>query len=487
MPLPGQGATPRPAIWIDVEDLFQYAEHNSRLSGIQRLAGELYRALRDQPDGPAIGFLRIDGSGRAFVPVGWDEVAAVLDGLSGGTGFRSAAVAAGRAPVPAVRRPGRVSRLARAAAKGVRSRLPPEAHGRVDRFKALQSGAIRSLGELRGALGMRSATMPAAPAVPFPGVPAVGGALKQLACPGDWLFSFGATWSNGRYGELLRAAREELGLRTAILFYDLIPLRRPEWCHHTLVEAFGDWIDGVLPELDLCLAISEATAADVRRCLAERRLPARPVLAIPIGTGFEVTTGAAPAKAATEVPPGTRYALYVSTIEARKNHSLLFRAWRRLLDEMPREEVPTLVFAGRIGWLVSDLMQQIENSDFLGGKLRIVADPSDEVLHGLYRDCLFTVFPSLFEGWGLPVSESLMLGKPCLASGTTSVPEAGGALARYFDPDELEELVRLLRTTLADPNDLAAWTARVQREFVPVPWSRTAQAVMAAIEAGAVA
>ncbi|MDT8349839.1 glycosyltransferase, partial [Roseomonas mucosa] len=93
--------------------------------------------------------------------------------------------------------------------------------------------------------------------------------------------------------------------------------------------------------------------------------------------------------------------------------------------------------AGRVGWLVADLMQQLENAEWLGGKIRLVRDPSDEELLALYRGCRFTLFPSLFEGWGLPVSESLALGRPCIASNRTSLPEAGGALARYFDPDDL--------------------------------------------------
>ena len=67
------------------------------------------------------------------------------------------------------------------------------------------------------------------------------------------------------------------------------------------------------------------------------------------------------------MPPPGSYALFVSTIEARKNHVLLMRVWQRLLNEMPSHAVPTLVFAGRVGWMVSDLMQQLDNTDWLDG------------------------------------------------------------------------------------------------------------------------
>ena len=172
------------------------------------------------------------------------------------------------------------------------------------------------------------------------------------------------------------------------------------------------------------------------------------------------------------------YVLFVSTIEARKNHALLFRVWRRMLEEMPVENVPTLVFAGREGWLVSDLMQQLENAEWLDGKIRFIQNPTDAELRRLYADCSFTIFPSFFEGWGLPVTESLSMGRPCLASGTTSIPEAGGQLSRYFNPDNINEAYTLIRKTIEDTEGLKAWTKQVRSEFQPVPWTESAKAIL---------
>ena len=171
----------------------------------------------------------------------------------------------------------------------------------------------------------------------------------------------------------------------------------------------------------------------------------------------------------------------MSTIEVRKNHLLLVKVWRRLLAEMPEGEVPTLVFAGRVGWMVADLMQQLENTGYLGGAVALVADPSDAELAALYRGCLFTLFPSFYEGWGLPVSESLAFGKPCIISDATSLPEVGGTLARYIDPEDVAGATRVIRATLEDRAGLAAWEARIGREFRPVAWRETAQAVVEAM------
>jgi glycosyltransferase involved in cell wall biosynthesis len=108
-------------------------------------------------------------------------------------------------------------------------------------------------------------------------------------------------------------------------------------------------------------------------------------------------------------------------------------------------------------------MQQLENVDWLDGKIRLMRDPTDAELAALYRGCQFTVFPSLFEdeGWGLPVSESPERGRPCPASNCTSLPEAGGELARYFDPENTEDAYRTIRAVIEDPEGLEEGSARV--------------------------
>jgi glycosyltransferase involved in cell wall biosynthesis len=267
-------------------------------------------------------------------------------------------------------------------------------------------------------------------------------------------------------------------LRFALLVHDLIPVRRPEWCDRLVVRAFRNWIDGTLPLCDAVFAVSRATAADVEAYAQEQgiRLPG-PVVTVPLGSELRQPPGACRLR----LPPPGSYALTVSTIEARKNHLLLFRVWRRMQEELPPECVPTLVFAGRIGWLVADLMQQIANTDNLGGKLMIVESPSDTELAALYDGCLFTVFPSFFEGWGLPVTESLGFGKPCLIANRTSLPEAGGDLVRSFDPDNLHDAYAVIRNAIEDRAGLALWEARIRREFKPAPWSATVDALLAGL------
>jgi glycosyltransferase involved in cell wall biosynthesis len=293
------------------------------------------------------------------------------------------------------------------------------------------------------------------------------------------LLALGSPWSHPDYAALVAAQRAR-GLEFALLVYDVIPLRRPEWFDRGLIRIFRAWFDSVFPLCDHIFAISQFTAAEVEFHMRKNgiALPG-PVTPIPIGTGFGVAgqIGLAAERSA-RLPTPDSYALIVSTIEARKNHMLLFRVWRRMLEELPWDQVPTLVFAGRVGWLVDDLMQQIANTDNLNGKLVVIENPTDGELRALYEGCRFTLFPSFFEGWGLPVTESLALGKPCLTSNKTSLPEAGGGLTRTFDPDNLHDAYKVIVEVVTDPAGVTRWTNQIRREFQPVPWSDTVDALL---------
>ena len=230
--------------------------------------------------------------------------------------------------------------------------------------------------------------------------------------------------------------------------------------------------------MDVVFSISASTAADVEAYAAENGLALRSrVRPVAIGSGFSPASVPGEAPVAGLPAPGS-YVLSVSTIEPRKNHILLFRVWQRLLKTMDPATVPSLVLAGRAGWMVADFMQMLRNTDNLGGRIILLPQLDDRALAALYRGCLFTVYPSFYEGWGLPVTESLAFGRPCIISNATSLPEAGGHLARYFDPEETAAATRLIAGTLADRPGLAAWQAQVAREFVPVAWADTAASVL---------
>jgi glycosyltransferase involved in cell wall biosynthesis len=126
-------------------------------------------------------------------------------------------------------------------------------------------------------------------------------------------------------------------------------------------------------------------------------------------------------------------------------------------------------------------MQQLENCDWLDGRIRFVPSPSDAALAALYRGCLFTVFPSLYEGWGLPVTESLSFGKTVAASNRASIPEAGGAFCSYYDPEDVHEAYAVIRGLIEQPELVAAMEAKIAKQYRPATWEDTAAAILHAL------
>jgi hypothetical protein len=144
------------------------------------------------------------------------------------------------------------------------------------------------------------------------------------------------------------------------------------------------------------------------------------------------------------LPPAASFVLCVSTLESRKNHLLLFKAWEALLDKHDAASVPLLICLGKSGWLFEEGAEFLRSRPALNSKILLISSVSDRALETFYRDSLFTVFNSFYEGWGLPVTESLSYGTLPLVSCNTSLSEAGGRAAVYFRADDVNDLVAKL-------------------------------------------
>ncbi len=489
-------------IWFDVEDLVHYFRvGNKRISGIQRLSFEIFRGAKELGD-EEIRFVRHGSRPLSLLEVSWDDLVADFgeDAEPVPEAAPAPLISPVAVPIPGDPPPVRRS-LARRLAKQAADILPEHVRKPLVLASVMQVQVVAAL----AAFGAQAAALPVRRAyvgsramvaqagwrarhrgaAAAPGLPT----FDRLAKPGDTLLVLGAPWDRERYSDIARWVRDEKRMRFGVLMHDLVPIRHPEWCHRGVPRTFREWVVDVLPFCDVVFANSRHTANDVEAFARESGIVLNGrVRPLPIGTGFGGTGfgGGVAAERTPRLPAPGSYVLFVSTLEARKNHALAVRVWRLLLEEVAAgrraaESVPDLVFAGRVGWLVSDLLWQLNGTEWLGGRVKLVRDPSDRELRALYAGSLFTMFPSLHEGWGLPVTESLAQGKPCLSSNAASLPEAGGALCRYFDPQSRREAHAAVAAALDDRAALAEWEARVRREFQPVPWSDTARALIEAV------
>lgn len=292
---------------------------------------------------------------------------------------------------------------------------------------------------------------------------------------GAYLINLGTSWWLQNYFLHVREAKARFGIHYIPFVHDMIPIMTPEHCTRPLTQDFISWAMGVFSHADFFFTNSEASKRDLI-AVAEtlgHRLGGDQVHVVRLDADFRkpsIVTPIASTLGRYGLVEG-KYVLFVSTIESRKNHLNAFKAWRELMKQHGKEQVLTLVCVGNRGWLNDAVFAQIEGDEELRSKVKMISKVADEDLANLYRACAFTVYPSSYEGWGLPVTESLSYGKAALLSDASSLPEAGGDFADFFPIGDQGAFVFGLNRLMFDHDYRRSREARITAGFRPRPWS----------------
>jgi glycosyltransferase involved in cell wall biosynthesis len=446
-------ATVPGSLWVDVGSLLN---HTDSFAGIQRttahLLAELFRA-----DGLPLRLCRYNARRRRFGEVQRRTLAdlPILD-RSGWRGMPGARLPVARA----------LGRLARPALEA----LPWE----LQEACAEWAGAARHLARWAG----RTASAPVRwlarlrrLARPRPGCP---------FAPGDVLLLLSNGWQDAGVCEALLALKRAMPVRMVTLIYDVIPALMPQFVRPEQAAAFEAWARKMIWLADLVLTISKHSRRDLLGLADDAGLDAPPVAVLRLGD--ELTEGAVPRRprCLPEAVSGP-FVLTVGNVEVRKNHGLLYHLWRELVRARG-PSVPPLLLAGRPGWLTAELLQQASADPLLAGRLVALPAVTDPELRWLYRHCLFTLYPSHYEGWGLPVAESLAHGRYCVCSSSSSLPEIAPGLVGLHHPLDLPACRALVEQALFQPGFLATQEQRIRELFRVTPWHETAAQLLQALQ-----
>ncbi|HLI25998.1 MAG TPA: glycosyltransferase family 1 protein [Chloroflexota bacterium] len=224
----------------------------------------------------------------------------------------------------------------------------------------------------------------------------------------------------------------------------------------------------VAPTVERVICDSAHTAADVEALLGVPRERLRVVHLAPTVAARPDTATLAAVRARYALPP--RYFLYLGTLEPRKNLPTLLRALARLPAPVP------LLLAGPRGWLDEPVLAAAAR---LGERVRWLGPVPAADLPALYAGATAFVFPSLYEGFGLPPLEAMALGTPVVAARTSSLPEVLGDAALFVPPLDETAWTEALQQILDDAPLRAALRARGQAQAARYSWERTARATLA--------
>jgi alpha-1,3-rhamnosyl/mannosyltransferase len=179
--------------------------------------------------------------------------------------------------------------------------------------------------------------------------------------------------------------------------------------------------------------------------------------------------------------PPAGFVLAVGTLEPRKNLPRLVEAYRTLPVEVQRAH--PLVIVGARGWRIGATMAALQS---LGDRCRRLGHVSDAALAELYRRCAVFCYPSLGEGFGLPVLEAMAAGAPVLTSQLSSLPEVGGDAVAYVDPWRIEDIAQGLRELLGDAARRRLLGEAGRLRAATFSWGRFVDRVVSVSEAAAV-
>jgi glycosyltransferase involved in cell wall biosynthesis len=291
--------------------------------------------------------------------------------------------------------------------------------------------------------------------------------------PDDILVCAGSGWGHTNI-ESLCALKSRVGFRMVLLCHDLIPLIFPRFYRDSDVSAFRSYMNRALAVADQIIVNSQKVEADCRAYCAQQGIVGPDVTM----ASFGCDVGGVHAKAETRLPvalsPG-RFALLVSTIEPRKGHRMLYRAWRRLTAQgVPQAAGFKLVFAGRPGWMVDDLLADIRGDTQTAGHLLVIHDADDETLAALYQGAAFCVYPSLYEGYGLPIIEAFAHGKAVLTSNGGALLERAQGLSPCLDPNDEQAWYDTMRQWIESPQARAPYEQEIRARFRHPTWSEAA-------------
>ncbi len=292
---------------------------------------------------------------------------------------------------------------------------------------------------------------------------------------GDVLLLPDAYWANQAVWPWASDQKSK-GVLLAVVVYDLIPHLYPDEFGAQGVELFREYVRSVARHADIILTISETVAIDVRRevpLLTPEWNPQTPVVSFPLGAEFGACRGSVRPAIQTcfDVEPSKAPLLMVGTIDSRKNHGYALDAmelmWQKNVDV-------SLCIMGEVGWSGGDFVERARAHREFGARLKMFHGVNDRELRHAYSNSRGVLFTSSYEGYGLPIVESLYHGKPTFVTDTPIHREVGGEHVVYCDIGNPQHM--------ADQIANYSWEPQKNASVQPCTWKNSLGRIVAILD-----
>lgn len=266
-----------------------------------------------------------------------------------------------------------------------------------------------------------------------------------------------------------------MGARRVVTIHDTLVYVYPETHNRLDTWRFRWMLPQATTRADMVLTDSDCSRADIQRYLA---VPGEKVRAFPIGVNaafHPIPAGAERDAVLARYSVEPPYLLYVGGITGRKNIARLFEAYAQV--RVPRPDL-RLVIGGKRQWHTEEMDMTFRRLD-IAGQVRFTGYVDDADLPALYSAAEAFVFPSLYEGFGLPPLEAMACGTPVITSNTSSLPEAVGDAGLQVDPYDVDALANAITRVLTDDTLRTHLRERGIVRAAQFTWQRVAEGALA--------
>lgn len=287
----------------------------------------------------------------------------------------------------------------------------------------------------------------------------------------DIFIIIGFAWSNCGY-ELCEYIKKTANVSLVGISYDMIPITHPEYViheesRHTFQKHF-EYLTTLFSRIAFISVFSKKQFEEIMRERKIKTIVSSRI--IYLGESLVAPQNHTSSDANIMNKP---YVLFVSTVEIRKNHIVLLKAW--LEAQSKGIEMPNLICVGLKSSSMDSAQSLLNANNHLKKKVTFLNRVNNEVLADLYRNCLFTVFPSHVEGWGLGAVESLAYGKICIISTAEALEEATRHLMPSIDPNDVDSWMQTISHLALDAAERARLELKIKQEFHPRSWETFAK------------
>lgn len=279
------------------------------------------------------------------------------------------------------------------------------------------------------------------------------------------LLELDAVWNSNLKRETLYPKLKKQGFKIYNFIYDLIPILFPEYMRDNTKNNFRFFLDVVSKYSDLIFFDSNSSKNDFTQLIEIKSRKKVEKKVLYLGSDFKCKD--IDSKKYQKLL-SKRFILFVGTIEPRKEHSIVLESFEELYKEY---EDLNLVFIGSIGWKMNKFIQKLTANPLKNISIFHFQDLNNNELSLFYKNAYIVAYLSKYEGYGLPIAESLSYGNITIVSKNSSMPEVGKKCADYLDVNKSSKLTKIIKYYLENKKHYKSRVEYITNNYRKIYWN----------------